>query len=584
MGNRIKAWNILSRVVFILVFLASIGVFWLTRTGEGFTDFIINLVFAFLAALFLIIYFVGCARPLTKVASALSRVTDNIRRSDEDAKSLWGRYGQNGELFANKRVDERYGAYLREVHRLQKQNSLTATCRIEDYIDEELIYSAVNKSFCDQLGGIMSGLGILFTFIGLVYGLRNFDASSVDVMQTSTQALMAGIKIAFLTSIFGLIYSLLFGLFYKKLLHDSMEALYDFQDAYSECVRPVNEHAAENAMIRLQMEQNAALQNFGTNIGDQVSEAIIKLMQPSVDTLQQTISQYVTVAIEDQRAGMEKVVRYFLDSMNTSLGGIFVQLKTRTEELARWEKTMIDAISDMTDNIGRTTAGLADAQVESRKIADTMSQYTDAIQSLTAEQQGVIENMRVLMDDYHELHKQEADYIRALAASAQAAADNVADSHRVAESVAAIAESIQTANADSARQIITAGQLASQSAEAIRALSESVASDMTAASQRLEHSVAALDGSLTRTMSDSLAVMDDSISRLTSCLTGVNTAAGNVANAMKGLPRTVAAMDGDIKATAKVIDTELKLLLKAVSDTEKSLTRFSDELDRRTDL
>ena len=50
MGNRIKAWNLLSRVVFILVFAASIGVFWLTRTGEGFLDFVINLVFAFVTS------------------------------------------------------------------------------------------------------------------------------------------------------------------------------------------------------------------------------------------------------------------------------------------------------------------------------------------------------------------------------------------------------------------------------------------------------------------------------------------------------------------------------------------------------
>mgnify|MGYP002856669823 CR=1 FL=1 len=364
MGNRVKAWNVFGWVVFLLVFAASVGVFWFTRTGEGFTDFIINMVFAVIAAMFLIIYFAGSAGPLARVVAAMSRVTDNIRRSEEDAKTIWNRYSQNAELFENARLDERWGAYLREVRRLQKQSSITADCRIGDYIDEEFIYATVNKSFCDQLGGIMSGLGILFTFIGLVYGLRNFDASTVDVMQTSTQALMAGIKIAFLTSIFGLIYSLLFGLFYKRLLRDSLRALYEFQDEFSESVRPVNEHAADNAMIRLQMEQNAALQQFGTNIGDQVSEAIITLMKPTVDTLQRTISQYVTVAIEDQRAGMEKVVRYFLDSMNTSLGNIFVQLKNRTEELARWEQSMIDSISLFVTGLSDTNRNLTEAEAQ----------------------------------------------------------------------------------------------------------------------------------------------------------------------------------------------------------------------------
>jgi hypothetical protein len=309
MGNRIKGWNVLSRVLFILVFVASLGVFYLTHTGEGYTDLVINLAFDLVAALFLVIYFAGCARPVAKVASALSRVTDEIVQSPDDTKTLWERFSKNTAPFGNDRLDERYAAYIRQTRRQQKQNSLTVNCSIEDYIGEDLIYTTINKSFCDQLGGIMSGLGILFTFIGLVYGLRNFDASSVDMMQSSTQALMAGIKIAFLTSIFGLIYSLLFGLTYKKLLKESLEAVYEFQDVYTEDVRPANDHGAENALIRLQMEQNAALEKFGASVGEQVSEAIITLMQPTVEQMQNTLTQYVTVSMEDQRSGMEKVIR-----------------------------------------------------------------------------------------------------------------------------------------------------------------------------------------------------------------------------------------------------------------------------------
>ncbi len=584
MGNRIKAWNIFSRLLFILVFAASIGAFYLTRTGQGYMDFVINLVFAFIAAAFLIGYFAGCARPLARVVTALARVTDNIQRSGEEPRDIWNRYSQNTSLFENDRLDERYGAYLRQLRRMQKQSALTADCRISDFIDEELIYSTVNKPFCDQLGGIMSGLGILFTFIGLVYGLRNFDATTVDVMQSSTQALMAGIKIAFLTSIFGLIYSLLFGLSYKKLLKDSLETLYDFQDTFEESVRPVNEHAAENAMVRLQMEQNAALQQFGTNIGDQVSDAIITLMKPTVDELQRTITQYVTVAIEDQRAGMEKVVRYFLDSMNSSLGNIFIQLKTRTEELTRWEKDMIDSISVMTAGMGRTTQDLAEAQTRTRAIVSTMGDYTDAIEKLTASQRGVIDRMRALMDDYQNRHAQEEEYLRSVAAASEAAERNTRDSRQVAEAVASIAAGIQTANSDNARQVSAAGQLISQSAASIQTMSQSVTADVTAAAERLERAAGDLDSSLARTVGDSLAMMDDSISRLTNCLAGVNTAAGNVTQAMKGLPKTVSTMDTDIKSTARTIDSELKLLLKAVSDTQKSLNRFSAELERRADL
>ena len=581
MGNRIKAWNLLARVMFIVVFAASLGVFYFTRSGNGWSDLIINLVFAVIAALFLIGYFAGCARPLARMAAALDRVTQQLEESDEDRKTLWARYSQNTAPFNNRRLDERWCAYLRETRRLQKQNALTVDCRIEDYINEELMYTAVNKPFCDQLSGIMSGLGILFTFIGLVYGLRNFDATTVDVMQSSTQALMAGIKIAFLTSIFGLIYSLLLGLVYKKLLRDSLGVLYDFQDTYTEAVRPANEHAAENAMLRLQMEQNAALQKFGTAVGEQCSQAIITLMNPTVQELKRTITQYVSVAIEDQRAGMDRVVRYFLDGMNNSLGNVFGQLKNRTEELASWEKDMIESISSLTTGIGSTYQDLAEAQANTHRIAATMASYTSAIEALTASQRSVVEDMQRLMDSYQRLHQQEETYIRSIASAAESAMKNSQSSRKATEAVAAIAAGIQTSNTESARQITTAGQLMAQSAESIRVMTQNVAADISAAAERLDRAASELDSSLAHTVGDSLAMMDDGISRLTNCLSNVTTAMNSVSGTVRSLPKTVSGMDADVKSTAKSIDTELKLLLRAVTDAQKSMSRFTAELDRR---
>ncbi len=581
MGRRSGTWNALSKVIFLAVFAVSVGVFYLTRTGGGYIDFFINLVFDAVALVFLIIYFAGCARPLTRVTGALSRMTDAVRSAGEDPKALWNRFGREG-IFGERRLDERYGAYVREARRQQRRNSLTADVSIEDYIDEDLIYAAVNKSFCDQLSGIMSGLGILFTFIGLVYGLRNFDASSVDVMQTSTQALMAGIKVAFLTSIFGLIYSLLFGLTYKKLLGYGLQALYGFQDAFAECVRPSNEHAAQDAMLRLQTEQNAALERFGSSVGEQVSEAVITLMGPTVDTLQSTITKYVTVAIEDQRAGMDKVVRYFLDSMNSSLGNIFGQLKDRTEDLARWETEMIAAIRTMTDDMGRTGEDLGQAQAAALQITQAMAAYTDTIRSLTDAQSGVIRDMDTLIRAYDGRRAAEAEAVRSVTDSAAAVTRGLERALAAARSTEDTAARVNAAGADSARQIAEAGRQITEAAGAVRDMAGAAASGMDDAADRLARAAGDLADSMGRSVSDSLSRLDESIARLNGAMESISGAVGGVEKTMNALPKTVIGVDTDIRSTARVIDTELKLLLKAVSDTRKLLDRFNDDLERRT--
>lgn len=581
MGTKIRLWNTFGYILFLLVFVASLGVFYFTRSGDGYVDFMINLVFEAVIAVFLVVYIFGCAAPAARMVAKLNRVREDILCAEEDPKTLWARYSKNPAPFGNRRLDARYGAYLREMRRLYKQNAITADCDIEDYINEETFYSAVNKPFCDQIGGIMSGLGILFTFIGLVYGLRNFDATTVDMMQTSTQALMAGIKIAFLTSIFGLIYSLLINLFYRRLVKMGVDAVYDFQETYTEYVRPSNAHGAENAMLRLQTEQNAALERFGNSVGEQVSEAIITLMKPTVDQMHDTIVQYTTVAIEDQRAGMEKVVRYFLESMNTSLGNIFVQLKTRIDELNSWEQDMIESIRTMTGDMGQTRENLIAAQASAAAITQTMAAYTGAIEQLTAAQSRVIERMEEFVAQSEEAHQQEAAYIEKLSAAAQSAADNTQSSLQVARSVETIAAQFRTDSASGARMLEDAGVKISAAAESIRAMSGSVVEDVSAAAQRLTSAADTMEGGLRRTVDESLAQVDTSLEKMAAAVEKLNAASGTVSQAMKALPKTVSSADSDFKATAKAIDTELKLLLTAVSDTQKVLNRFNADLERR---
>ena len=581
MGTKIKLWNAFGCILFLLVFAASLGVFWFTSAGGNYMDLIINLAFEAAVFIFLVVYIFGCAGPAARMAAALNRVKEDILCAEEEPKTLWARYSKNTAPFGDRRLDERYSAYLREMRRLYKQNAITADCDIEDYINEDTLYSAVNKPFCDQIGGIMSGLGILFTFIGLVYGLRNFDASTVDMMQTSTQALMAGIKIAFLTSIFGLIYSLIINLFYRRLVKMGIDAVYDFQEAYTENVCPRNAHGAENAMLRLQTEQNAALERFGTSVGEQVSEAIITLMKPTVDQMHDTIVQYTTVAIEDQRAGMEKVVRYFLESMNTSLGNIFVQLKARIDELNVWERDMIDSIRSMTGDMGQTRENLLAAQASAENITRTMAAYTEAIEKLTAAQTGVIGRMEELTAQAGEAHAQEAAYIERLSAAAQTAADNTQESLQVARAVEGIAAQLRADSDSGARIMEEAGVRISAAAESVRAMSDSVVGDVSAAAQRLASAADTMEGGLRRTVDESLSQMDESLERMAAAVDKLNAASGSVSQAMKALPKTASSVDSDFKATAKAIDMELKLLLTAVSDTQKILNKFNADLERR---
>ena len=53
-----------------------------------------------------------------------------------------------------------------------------------------------------------TSIGILGTFVGLVWGLKDFQPSDYEAMTSSVSSLVDGIKVAFLTSIYGIAFSI----------------------------------------------------------------------------------------------------------------------------------------------------------------------------------------------------------------------------------------------------------------------------------------------------------------------------------------------------------------------------------------
>ena len=83
-------------------------------------------------------------------------------------------------------------------------------CKIDDYINRDTVDQIMNKNLLNLIPGVMTGLGILGTFIGLSFGLQNFNTGSSGEIAESIAPLMSGIKVAFHTSVFGMILSLFF--------------------------------------------------------------------------------------------------------------------------------------------------------------------------------------------------------------------------------------------------------------------------------------------------------------------------------------------------------------------------------------
>ena len=147
------------------------------------------------------------------LTNASHKITVDFQK---EQRYLWEKYNdENSEsLFQNEYLVEIYKKYIFERNRLASISENKYKCDISDYINEDLIDSLMKKNVYNLVPGVMTGLGILGTFVGLSFGLQNFNTGSTKEIEESIAPLMNGIKVAFHTSMYGMLFSFFFNYVY----------------------------------------------------------------------------------------------------------------------------------------------------------------------------------------------------------------------------------------------------------------------------------------------------------------------------------------------------------------------------------
>lgn len=179
-----------------------------------------------------------CLGPVGKMTTRMNYTIQTIKYEySKTGGYLWNSYKDKKDLFDNKILDSRYQEFCIEKKRLAMMG--TETCDIEEFINDLFVDTKVKKGLLGSFPGVMTGLGILGTFVGLSIGLQHFNTGSAEEITNSIAPLMDGIKVAFHTSIYGMVFSLIFNFVYKKTVEDAYTAVDKFNDVFHKYVLPV---------------------------------------------------------------------------------------------------------------------------------------------------------------------------------------------------------------------------------------------------------------------------------------------------------------------------------------------------------
>ena len=305
----------LSNIIYNLCFLAVMLMIMAVGLGIGFSRFV-------------------------QTRSGLDRATKKMKQLSMSGGNMATITSPGATLFGVPYLDAKYQEYLSFLH---KTNSPTD---IGDYIGEYEINNYTHRRLVEMVPDILTSLGILGTFVGLVLGLRGFNPTSYEAMSGSVETLIKGIKVAFVTSIYGLSLSLAFSYWLRGTLTSVSESLDRFLDAYYTTVVPPTDATAMNHIIANQNSQTKLMQQMQKDLAKEVAQSLSASIQPTVEHLDQTMDNFTDVVTLNQEKLMENIAERVARTMKQEFFSEFIEMRRVMGETNKTQREHLQFIRE----------------------------------------------------------------------------------------------------------------------------------------------------------------------------------------------------------------------------------------------
>lgn len=175
--------------------------------------------------------------PNLMFCAGLREGQESIERVREvHADNVWTAVTSVKPFFRQKKLDSLFDAYLENVKDQEEKGVVISD--IEDVINDDILAIYSWRGAVIQVAGILTALGLLGTFMGLVTGISSVTFTSAEATMESIENLLAGISTAFYTSIAGVILSIMFNIAYRLVWNIMLRECSLFNEKFHLYIQP----------------------------------------------------------------------------------------------------------------------------------------------------------------------------------------------------------------------------------------------------------------------------------------------------------------------------------------------------------
>ena len=466
---------------------------------------------------------------------------------------------------------------------------------------------------------LLTSLGMLGTFTGIVAGLLEFDTTNID---TSIELLLAGLKTAFITSLVGMLFSIFFkGVSASGLVRNKSEDsdspenitpehLYSVMQLQVEAIHDLKKSIGadnESSLVGQFKLLRSDITDGQRNIDKSLNSAT-DYLSTIKDDLHQQQSRFSTFeenlwlkltdfadmlsksATEQVIEALKSVIQDFNNNLTEQFGDNFKQLNQAVMELVTWQenyKQQLDAMKAQYDQgvqaIEKTETSVAHISERTQAIPEAM----DQLKAILAANQHQIEELARHLDSFAsirdkaveaipEIHKQIEEAIDGARQANNTMSKGVLDStDTLVKSIIGSAENLEVKIATSAEGI-NKGMTGSTTkmVESINSSTENLITEISGSASDLKNGVNECTEALVKSVTASAKTTEETISSsLDKVKEGV---IGSSDVLVKSVTSSSNALEVKITGTAELIEKGLKdsadILVKSVTSSAENLS------------
>ncbi|MDC0206417.1 anti-phage ZorAB system protein ZorA [Nitrospinae bacterium] len=243
--------------------------------------------------------------------------------------------------------------------------------------EENLISDHIDIRFYNALPGILTALGILGTFLGLMFGLSNLDFASANSneLKEGIASLLSGATIAFSTSVWGMFSSICFNVLEKKCIKKLSLKVNDVKKLIDDLF---DKKPAEKWLSEIHKEacqQTKTLKEFNDDltlsIGEALESAFEKRLSPSLEKLGEAIENLNNAGVKGISESMQKAAGGEFERVAEIMRSVGETMKTTADY---GQRIQADLESSLNDNINNFSNKIEEVFKDITKTTDDQTE------------------------------------------------------------------------------------------------------------------------------------------------------------------------------------------------------------------